>query len=123
MKVSSIAKKTAAITLSAGLLVSPSSSIFNIPEVSATEQSSEDILSSLTTEQRKALNQLQLNTDGGLQGFKSGELSSKKEISVIVQFKSKPGKVAVLEAALKGEKLKKEKADAKVEQPLFQASI
>ncbi|MCP3739982.1 S8 family serine peptidase [Rossellomorea sp. BNER] len=125
MKVSSIAKKTAVITLSAGLLVSPSSSIFNIPEVSATEQSSEDILSSLTTEQRKTLNQLQLNTDGGLQGFKSGELSSKKEISVIVQFKSKPGKVAVLEAALKGEKLKKEKADAKVEKEhkTFKADI
>lgn len=125
MKVSSIMKKTAVITLSAGLLVSPATSIFSIPEAGASERSAEDILSTLNSEQRKALEQLQLNTDGGLIGFKSEDLSSQKEISVIVQFKSKPSKVAVLEAALKGKELKKEKADAEVEKEhkTFKADI
>jgi subtilisin family serine protease len=84
-------------------------------EAIAAELKTEDVLSSLTKEQRKALNQLQVNKPTGLQGFSEAELNSKENISVIVEFKSNPSKVAVLEEALKGKTLKHEDAAAKVE--------
>ncbi|MCP3741886.1 S8 family serine peptidase [Rossellomorea sp. BNER] len=114
MKANSFIKKTAAISLSIGLLASPANSVL-IPEATATGLKTEDILSSLTVEQRKALKQLELQDHTGLQGFKAGELEEDKKVSVIVQFKSKPSKVAVLEAAAKGKKLNKEKANTQVE--------
>ncbi|WP_369900810.1 S8 family serine peptidase [Bacillus manliponensis] len=69
----------------------------------------------MTKEQRKALHQLQVNKPTGLQGFSETELESKEDISVIVEFKSSPSKVAVLEAAVEGKTLKQEDAAAQVE--------
>ncbi|MFP7299014.1 S8 family serine peptidase [Neobacillus niacini] len=107
-------KKTAMMAFSASLLLSPIHSVLST-EAAAQVIKAEDILSSLTSEQRLALHQLQLNDHTGLQGFSEADLASNEDISVIVQFKSKPSKVAVLEAAVKGKKLSKEEASAQVE--------
>ncbi|MED3893290.1 S8 family serine peptidase [Peribacillus frigoritolerans] len=114
MKIHSFIKRTAAITLSAGLLLSSANTPF-IPYANAANIKAEDVLASLTSEQRKALNKLEMTDNVGLQGFKMEELKKDKEISVIVQFKSKPGKVAVLDANVKGKKLSKKQADDQVE--------
>jgi subtilisin family serine protease len=81
-----------------------------------TRSSSEQVLNSLTKEQRDALKKLQVTENIGLQGFNKKDLESDKELSVIVEFKSKPAKVAVLEAAVKGKSLTTGKAKSKVEQ-------
>ncbi|MBG9452380.1 hypothetical protein ABE67_24290 [Cytobacillus firmus] len=114
MEFHSLFKKTAAMALSASLLMSPVHSVLSADALAA-EYKAEDILASLTAEQREALQQLQINNATGLQGFTEQDLQSKDEISVIVQFKSKPSKVAVLDAASKGKALKKEEAAAQVE--------
>ncbi|RBP07902.1 S8 family serine peptidase [Rossellomorea aquimaris] len=110
----SIVKRSAVIALSTGLLLSPVNTL-STPTVTATDLKSEDILASLTEEQRFALKQLELNKLKGLQGFNESELNSEEEITVIVEFHSKPSDVAVLEAAVEGKKLKKEEAKAKVD--------
>ncbi|KON90437.1 hypothetical protein AF332_26200 [Sporosarcina globispora] len=114
MEFHTFVKKAAVVALSAGLVISPIHSVLST-EAFAKELKAEDILSSLTKEQREALHQLQLDDHSGLQGFSEAELESKEELSVIVKFKSKPGKVAVLEAAFKGKTLKNEDAAAQVE--------
>ncbi|WP_045515054.1 S8 family serine peptidase [Neobacillus niacini] len=114
MKIHSFIKRTAAITLSAGLLLSSANTPF-IPYANAANIKAEDVLASLTSEQRKALNQLEMTDNYGLQGFKKEDLEKDNEISVIVQFKSKPGKVAVLDAEIKGKKLLKQQADEQLE--------
>ncbi|QED48062.1 S8 family serine peptidase [Cytobacillus dafuensis] len=112
---SKTSKTSTAIALSLGLLF-PSVQ-FGIGHVSgATGKSAEQILASLTPEQQAALNQLEMTENYGLQGFSDEDLKSDKDISVIVQFKSKPGKVAVLEAALKGKKVTKQEANEQVDQ-------
>jgi subtilisin family serine protease len=80
-----------------------------------TSTNSEQILASLTKEQRDALAKLQATENYGQQGFDEEELKSDKEISVIVEFKSKPEKVAILDAALKGKNLTAEQAKHKIE--------
>ncbi|MFP5111418.1 S8 family serine peptidase [Bacillaceae bacterium C204] len=75
----------------------------------------EQILASLTKEQREALTKLQAQENYGKQGFDEEELKSDKEISVIVEFKSKPEKIAVLDAAIKGKNLTAEQAKIKVD--------
>ncbi|MBH0156886.1 S8 family serine peptidase [Fictibacillus sp. 5RED26] len=115
MKKISFIKKSTALTLAAGLLLSPNTSVFT-PKTSAAPFKAEDILASLTAKQREALKQLELTDVEGLQGFKKEELQSEKEISVIVQFQSKPGQAAVLDAQLKGKKISRQQADSKVDQ-------
>jgi hypothetical protein len=73
-------------------------------------------LASLTKEQREELTKLQVAENYGLQGFDEEELNTENVISVIVEFKSKPEKVAVLEAAIKGKKLTAEEAKNKINQ-------
>ena len=113
MKKKSFFKRSAAITLTAGLLLSPFNPYIT-PKATATSFNAEDILASLTPEQRQALNQLEMTDNYGLQGFSKEELKSEKEINVIVQFRAKPGKVAVLDAEVKGKKLSKQQADEQV---------
>ncbi|QED48137.1 S8 family serine peptidase [Cytobacillus dafuensis] len=114
MEINSLIKKAAAVAFSAGLIISPIHSVLSTEAV-AQELKAEDILLSLTKEQREALHQLQLNDHTGLQGFSEADLETAEEVSVIVEFKSKPGKVAVLEAEFKGKTLKNEDAEAQVE--------
>jgi subtilisin family serine protease len=106
-------KQTAALSLSAGLILS-SMNFMDTPKVSATSFSAEKILASLTPEQRKALNHLELTNQSGLQGFTKEELTSDTMIDVIVQFRSMPGKIAVLDAEIKGKKLTIKQADEQV---------
>ncbi|PEK98843.1 S8 family serine peptidase [Bacillus sp. AFS017336] len=114
MDINSLIKKTVVIAFSAGLIVSPIHSVLS-SKAAAQELKTEDILSSLTKEQREALNKLQVNKPTGLQGFSEAELKTEKDISVIVEFKSNPSKVAVLEAAAKGKKLTNKDAAMQVE--------
>lgn len=87
--------------------------LFQSGSVSSTK--SEQILASLTKEQREALTKLQASENYGPQGFNEEELKSDNEITVIVEFKTKPEKVAVLDAALKGKKLTAVQAKNKID--------
>ncbi|WP_144697903.1 S8 family serine peptidase [Fictibacillus phosphorivorans] len=115
MKKISFIKKSTALTLAAGLLLSPNTTMFT-QQTSAAPFKAEDILASLTAKQREALKQLELTDVEGLQGFKKEELQNEREISVIVQFQSKPGQAAVIDAQLKGKKISRQQADSKVDQ-------
>lgn len=80
-----------------------------------TDINSENIMN-LTPEQREAIKQLQtFNERAGLQLSEDVNLDSSKTVSVIVEFKNKPQKVAVLEAAVKGEELSSSTAKVNAE--------
>lgn len=125
-----VMKKAATIALGVGLLSSSlSNTYFNFPSKvlatgtllppvqsgTVTYTKAEQILASLTKEQRDALTKLQATENYGVQGFDEEELTSDQEISVIVEFKSKPEKVAVLDAAIKGKNLSAEEAKNKID--------
>ncbi|SFD18596.1 S8 family serine peptidase [Bacillus sp. UNCCL81] len=114
MKATTLAKHSAVLALSTSLLISPISAKSYLTAKAATSKA-EEILASITPEQREALKQLELNDQDGLQGFQEGELNSDKNISVIVQFNSDPSNVAVLEAAVDGKSLTKASAQAQVD--------
>ncbi len=114
MKVTTLAKHSAVLALSTSLLISPFSARSYLTAKAATSKA-EEILASITPEQREALNQLKLNNQEGLQGFQEGELNSDKKVSVIVQFNSDPSNIAVLEAAVDGKSLTKTSAQAQVD--------
>lgn len=131
-------KKAITLTLGIGLLSSSLSNtnlpsqvhaegtllpLFQSGSVSSTK--AEQILASLTKEQRDALTKLQATENYGVQGFNEEELKSDNEISVIVEFKSKPEKVEILEAAIKGKKLTPEQAKNKIdhEHATFEADL
>ncbi|WHY79980.1 S8 family serine peptidase [Neobacillus sp. WH10] len=65
----------------------------------------EEVLASLTSEQRAALNQLSTNEETGLQLSSDIDLTSSNETTVIVEFKNRPAKVAQLEANAEGKEL------------------
>ncbi|QKE73959.1 S8 family serine peptidase [Arthrobacter citreus] len=71
---------------------------------------SQETLSHLTQEQRSALRKMELNDSSGIKLDPSVDLNSEKEISVIVEFKQKPEKVAQLEAEVNGKSLTASKA-------------
>ncbi|UOY91996.1 S8 family serine peptidase [Ectobacillus sp. JY-23] len=64
--------------------------------------SNEQLLNNLSPEQKEALVKLQSINQTGLHLAPEIDLNSTEEISVIVEFKQRPSKVAVLEAAIKG---------------------
>ena len=78
-------------------------------------KSAEEILSSLTEEQRNALKRLEVSQQEGLIGFQAGELEAEKETTVIVQLQSMPEKVAVLSAKVKGKKLSNQAAKKQID--------
>ncbi|WP_057913087.1 S8 family serine peptidase [Peribacillus muralis] len=89
----------------------------NLQTVSAVKNTSgEKILASLTQEQKEALNELKVYQSNGLEGFSKKELENDKEISVIVEFRSKPEKVAILNEALMGKKISENQAKTQVDQ-------
>ncbi|MFB7138162.1 S8 family serine peptidase [Gottfriedia sp. NPDC056225] len=114
MKAKTLVKHSAVLALSTSLLISPFSAKSYLTAKAATSKA-EEILSSISPEQREALKQLELNDQDGLQGFSENELNSDKDISVIVQFNSDPSNVAVLEAAVDGKSLAKASAQAQVD--------
>ncbi|MCM3113724.1 S8 family serine peptidase [Neobacillus sp. MER 74] len=111
-------RKILAGALSVGMLLSQGQA-FNVfaespfdvigqegPRYNATTNiNTENILNSLTPEQREALKNSQSSGARGLQLSQNVNLDSEEVVSVIVEFKNKPQKVAVLEAAAKGKTL------------------
>jgi subtilisin family serine protease len=106
-------KKATVLTLGVGIV----SSSLAAPYLSTPSKvlaiattNAESILANLTAEQRQALQQLSSSQQTGLFLDASVNLDSEKPVSVIVSFKNKPQKVAVLEAAAQGKSLSAEKA-------------
>ncbi|MEH7451466.1 S8 family serine peptidase [Gottfriedia acidiceleris] len=101
-----VIKGAAVFTLSTGVLLSslPFSSNHQIVKATTTD-SIEQVLAKLTPEQRLALKQLKATSEVGLQLPSSIDLESSNNLSVIVELKDQPGKVAVLEAAADGNSL------------------
>ncbi|XZF77026.1 S8 family serine peptidase [Bacillus sp. AL-1R] len=121
--------KASALTLGVGLV---SSSLLNTytsfsSKVHAAEKitKAEQILASLSKEERDALTKLQVSESDGLHGFDEKELHEDKDIPVIVEFKSMPEKVAMLDAAVKGKELTGSKAKDNVnkEHSTFEADL
>lgn len=110
--------KASALTLGVGLVSSSLSNTYTSfsSKVHAAEKSTraEQILASLTKEERDALSKLQVSENDGLQGFDEKELQEDKEIPVIVEFKSLPEKVATLDAAVEGKELTASEAENQV---------
>ncbi|PEJ57112.1 hypothetical protein CN692_14575 [Bacillus sp. AFS002410] len=109
-------KGTAILTLSTGVLFNAFPVQHHQPTVkAATESSIEEVLSKLSPEQRQALQKLEVTTQEGLQLPSTVDFNSSKNLSVIVEFKDKPAKVAVIEEAANGNNLSlddaKQKAD------------
>lgn len=112
-------KKAAALTLGVGLISSsvltPSNG-WSSKVLAVSTSKAESILASLTSEQRQALNQLSSSRQTGLFLNSNVNLESENNVSVIVSFKNKPQKVAVLEAAAQGKNLSSEQANWKAEE-------
>ncbi|WP_179865622.1 MULTISPECIES: S8 family serine peptidase [unclassified Bacillus (in: firmicutes)] len=109
-------KSTAVLALSTGVLFNAFPVTHHQPIVKAAAQSSiEDVLSKLTPEQRQALKKLEVTSQEGLQLPSSVDLQSSKNLSVIVEFKDRPAKVAVLEEAANGKSLSLEAAKQKAD--------
>lgn len=108
-------KGTAILTLSTSVLFSsiPVKMHQSIVKA-ATKTSIEDILSKLTIEQREALQKLKATNQEGLLLPDSVDLESTENLSVIVEFKNKPAKVAVIEQATNGTSLTISEAEQKV---------
>ena len=111
-------KKATALTLGVGLVYSSLTTLnISIPSKvhAATNTTVESILAKLTPEQRQALKQLSTDDKSGL--FLNSEVNteSSKPVSVIVEFKSKPHKVAMLESAVQGKSLTADQAQNNVE--------
>ncbi|PEL09958.1 hypothetical protein CN601_15600 [Bacillus sp. AFS017336] len=103
-----IVKNATAITLGVGLISSSfHASTFHSVKVKAdtVNTKAESVLANLTTAQRQALTELSKNEQSGLFLNPDVNLNSSEDVSVIVQFNQKPHKVAVLDAALKGNSL------------------
>ncbi|WP_180233028.1 S8 family serine peptidase [Bacillus sp. AFS055030] len=109
-----IVKSTAVLALSTGVLFNAFPVTHHQPKVKAAAQSSiEEVLSKLTPEQRQALKKLEVTSQEGLQLPSSVDLQSSKSLSVIVELKEKPAKVAVLEEAVNGKSLSLDAAKQK----------
>ncbi len=102
-------------------------SLGHVSNVSKAENFSkaETILANLTPDQRQALQKLSNTDQTGLFLDSSVNLESEESISVIVSFKQKPKKIAVLEAALQGKTLSEEKAksDADADHETFKSDL
>ncbi|SFD51686.1 S8 family serine peptidase [Bacillus sp. UNCCL81] len=112
-KFSRVLKGSAAAAIFLGMLL-PTSQKDYVSATTIHGKSSEQILASLTQEQRDALTKLKSMESYGLQGFDKKDLNSSSDISVIVEFKSKPEKVAILESALEGKSLTSTEAKNRV---------
>ncbi|WHY79981.1 S8 family serine peptidase [Neobacillus sp. WH10] len=112
---SRIAKSLTVAALSASFILG---SIGQVPLVSKATSFSkaEEVLASLTPEQRAALKQISTNEETGLQISSDVDLTSSNETTVIVEFKNKPAKVAQIMARAKGKQLSETEALKLVDQ-------
>lgn len=112
-----VTKSVTTLAVSMGLVCSAFAPMsLEHPVNARTNTSIEQMLAALTPAQRLALNQLQLNDQTGLQLSPDVNLESDELISVIVEFKTKPAKVAMMEAQAQGKTLSTSHADLLVEE-------
>lgn len=111
-------KKAAALTLGVSLVSSSlAAPYYSSPSkaMAIAVSNAESILANLTPEQRQALKQLSSTDQTGLFLNSNVDLNDETPVSVIISFKNKPQKVAVLEAAVQGKSLTKEQAETKAD--------
>ncbi|XRG80640.1 S8 family serine peptidase [Rossellomorea sp. GAMAL-10_SWC] len=109
-------KSTAIFALSTGVLLSTLPNINTNAVVSAKSSTSiEQVLSNLTSTQRQAIRQLKTNDQEGLQLSPEIDPKSDAPVSVIVEFKDKPEKTAILVAQAEGKSLSSAEAKQKVD--------
>ncbi|PGS48637.1 S8 family serine peptidase [Bacillus sp. AFS041924] len=106
---SKIAKGLTVAALSTSFILSSLSHVSNVTKAE-NASTAEAILAKLTQQQREALQKLSTTDQSGLFLDSKVNINSAETVSVIVSFKQKPKKIAVLEAALKGQALSGEKA-------------
>ncbi len=112
-----ISKRFTSLTLCMGLICSTFPALLSVDNIHAqTALPIEQILAKLTPEQRKALKQLQTSDQSGLLLSPDVDLESEQPISVIVEFKTKPLKIAMLESQLQGKSLSLSSANQLVEE-------
>lgn len=107
------------MALSLGLLIGALAPISYEPITghAKTQSNAMAILSSLSKEQRDALQKLEVNkTLRGLQLSRDIDLKSDEEVTVIVEFDQLPIKIDQIQKSLKGEKFSLEKSKEKVEE-------
>lgn len=111
------AKKAAVVVISTGLLLGPVAKLsYNSVAHAQTNTKAESILATLTKEQREALQKLdnhQLKT--GLRLSRDIDLTSDKDVTVIVELNELPAKTAQIAKAIKGEKISLTQANENVE--------
>lgn len=110
-------KRFTSLTLSMGLVCSTFPALSSVDSIHAqTSLPIEQLLAKLTPEQRKALKQLQTSDQSGLLLSPDVDLESDQTISVIVEFKTKPSKIAMLESQIQGTSLSSTSANQLVEE-------
>ncbi|MBM7587949.1 subtilisin family serine protease [Bacillus pakistanensis] len=111
-------RKYPKIALSLGLLLGAVAPMgYQTNGHAETKSNAMNILASLSKEQREALQKLEANrTLRGLQLSRDIDLTSKEEVTVIVEFDQLPAKTEQIQKSLKGEKISLEKAKKKVEE-------
>ena len=103
-------------TLAVGMLLSqgvPYNVLAKSPFELKSVDHAEEILKNLTTEQRKALEQLETNTTFTISP--DIDMNSPELVKVIVEFEQAPAKIEVMKQAAKGKKLSSADANEKVE--------
>ncbi|MBO9129475.1 S8 family serine peptidase [Bacillus sp. 165] len=111
-----ITKNVVTVALTTGLVCTSLTPVSFTDTVKAqTASNIEQVLAKLTPAEREALNKLQTNDQSGLQLGSEVNLESEDNVSVIVEFKDKPAKTAVVEEAVKGKTLSLKEAEQKVD--------
>ncbi|MFB7142413.1 S8 family serine peptidase [Gottfriedia sp. NPDC056225] len=121
---SKFAKSLTVAALSTSFILSSLSHVSNVTKADAVSNA-ETILAKLTPQQREALQKISTTDQSGLFLDSNVNLNSPETVSVIVSFKQKPQKIAVLEAALKGQALSNSEAasNANADHTKFKSDI
>ncbi|UPM53767.1 S8 family serine peptidase [Gottfriedia acidiceleris] len=121
---SKIVKSLTVAALSTSFILSSLSHVSNVTKADAVSNA-ETVLAKLTPQQREALQKISTTDQTGLFLNSNVNLNSPETVSVIVSFKQKPQKIAVLESALKGQALSESEAasNANADHTKFKSDI
>ena len=112
---SKVLKSCIILALSSSFILSSLGQVSHVSRA-ASPSKVEDILKSLSAEQRAALNQLSTNDQEVLQISSDINLDSSDQANIIVEFANKPVKVAQIEASVEGKTLTKSDAQKLIDQ-------
>ncbi|MGG2026009.1 S8 family serine peptidase [Gottfriedia sp. S16(2024)] len=112
---SKVLKSFTVLALTSSFILGSLGQVTNVSNA-ASPSKAEDILASLSSEQRAALKQLSTSEETGLQISSDINLESSEETKVIVEFANKPVKVAQIEASVEGKTLTKTDAQKLIDQ-------